>query len=217
MKSCEEDGNQAITPLRFDPETSLGKQSMSTEKLLHFVEAITHLLNTNPNEEIILSQGQDLLAQLVATDDWLPDQFAQPHPQFYQQYLLYADPLDRLSVVSFVWGPGQKTPVHDHLTWGLVGTLRGRERETSYEKQADGSYRATGVSLLHQGETTAVSPAIGDVHEVANDLSDEVSVSIHVYGRNIGRVQRHVFDPETGFAKSFISGYASSVVPNLWA
>lgn len=190
---------------------------MSTAKLLNFVESITHLLNTNPNEDLILSQGQEFLAQLVASDDWLPAQFAQPHPQFYQQYLLYADPLDRLSVVSFVWGPGQKTPVHDHLTWGLVGVLRGRERETEYEKQADGSYRATGTSLLRQGETTAVSPRIGDVHEVANDLADQVSISIHVYGRNIGRVQRHVFDPDSGAAKPFVSGYASAVVPNLWS
>ena len=64
---------------------------------------------------------------------------------------------------------------------------------------------------------TAVSPSIGDVHEVANDLSDQTSISIHVYGRNIGRVQRHVFDPATGAAKSFVSGYASRVVPNLWS
>jgi predicted metal-dependent enzyme (double-stranded beta helix superfamily) len=190
---------------------------MSATKLLDFVQGITRLLDTQPNEEIILAHGQKLLADLVATDDWLPEQFARPHPQFYQQYLLYADPLDRLSIVSFVWGPGQKTPVHDHLTWGLVGGLRGREREIAYEKQADGSYRATGSALLLPGQTTAVSPAIGDVHEVANDLPDQTSISIHVYGRNIGRVHRHVFDPATGAEKSFVSGYASTVVPNLWS
>jgi len=190
---------------------------MSSQKLLDFVQGITRLLDTQPNEDTILIQGQKLLAQLVASDDWLPEQFALPHPQYYQQYLLYADPLDRLSIVSFVWGPGQKTPVHDHLTWGLVGGLRGRERETSYEKQSDGSYRATGTALLLPGQTTAVSPSIGDVHEVANDLDDQPSISIHVYGRNIGRVQRHVFDPLSGAEKSFVSGYASNVVPNLWS
>lgn len=190
---------------------------MSNPKLLDFVRDITRLLETRPGEERILAEGRPLLARLVASDDWLPDQFAQPHPQFYQQYLLYADPLDRLSIVSFVWGPGQKTPVHDHLTWGLVGGLRGRERETTFAKQADGSYRATGSGVLLPGETTAVSPTIGDVHEVANDVPDAVSISIHVYGRNIGRVSRHVLDPATGAAKEFVSGYASTVVPNLWA
>lgn len=190
---------------------------MSSQKLLDFVQGITRLLDTQPNEDTILIQGQKLLAQLVASDDWLPEQFAQPHPQYYQQYLLYADPLDRLSIVSFVWGPGQKTPVHDHLTWCLVGGLRGRERETSYEKQPDGSYRTTGTALLLPGQTSAVSPRIGDVHEVANDLDDQPSISIHVYGRNIGRVERHVFDPLSGAEKSFVSGYASNVVPNLWS
>lgn len=190
---------------------------MSHSKLLDFVQGVTRLLDSNLNEELILAHGQKLLAELVATDDWLPEQFARPHPQYYQQYLLYADPLDRLSVVSFVWGPGQKTPVHDHLTWGLVGGLRGRERETAYQKQADGSYQATGSSLLLPGQTTVVSPTIGDVHEVANDLADLPSISIHVYGRNIGRVDRHVFDPLTGAEKSFVSGYASAVVPNLWS
>ncbi|MGA9665733.1 MAG: hypothetical protein WBQ69_04695 [Gallionella sp.] len=190
---------------------------MSLEKLLNCTRDFTRLLETRPGEAQILQDGGKLLAALVANDDWLPEIFAQPHPKYYQQYLLYADPLDRLSIVSFVWGPGQKTPVHDHTVWGLVGLLRGRERETTYKKQADGSYKATGTSVLLPGQVSAVSPTIGDVHEVANDLADRTSISIHVYGANIGRVQRHVFDPQTGAEKSFVSGYASSQVPNLWS
>lgn len=190
---------------------------MSLEKLLTCTRDFTRLLETRPGEAQILHDGGKLLAALVANDDWLPEIFAQPHPKYYQQYLLYADPLDRLSIVSFVWGPGQKTPVHDHTTWGLVGLLRGCEREITYKKQPDGSYKATGTSVLLPGQVSVVSPTIGDVHEVANDLSDITSISIHVYGANIGRVQRHVFDPMTGAEKSFVSGYASSQVPNLWS
>jgi predicted metal-dependent enzyme (double-stranded beta helix superfamily) len=55
-----------------------------------------------------------------------------------------------------------------------------------------------------------------DIHVVENDLSDQTSISIHVYGGNIGRIQRAVFDPITGVEKRFISGYANSVTPNLW-
>jgi predicted metal-dependent enzyme (double-stranded beta helix superfamily) len=54
------------------------------------------------------------------------------------------------------------------------------------------------------------------VHEVANFYADQTSISIHVYGGNIGRISRHVFDPATGTEKTFISGYNSDVVPNLW-
>jgi predicted metal-dependent enzyme (double-stranded beta helix superfamily) len=191
--------------------------AMSQAKLLTFVQDLSSLLHTNPAEPRLLDEGAQLLARLVVRDDWLPEAFAAPHPTYYQQYLLYADPFDRFSVVSFVWGPGQKTPVHDHTVWGLVGGLRGRERATDYERQADGSFAARGSSLLQPGQVTAVSPRIGDVHEVANDLADQVSISIHVYGGNIGRINRHVFDPASGAAKPFVSGYASAVVPNLWS
>ncbi|MDR1647451.1 MAG: cysteine dioxygenase [Zoogloeaceae bacterium] len=189
---------------------------MSAQKLLTFVEDITRLLETKPDEAAILVEGKKLVATLVSSAEWLPEAFKAPHPDHYQQYLLYADPLDRLSIVSFVWGPGQKTPVHDHLTWGIVGGLQGEEKEITFQQQGDGSYRKSGEGVLHVGEVTAVSPHIGDVHEVSNNLSDRPSVSIHVYGRNIGRVSRHVIDPITGVQKPFVSGYVNALVPNLW-
>ena len=55
------------------------------------------------------------LSNLVATDDWLPDAFAVPGEDSYRQYLLYCDPFERFSVVSFVWAAGQETPIHDHI------------------------------------------------------------------------------------------------------
>ena len=64
-----------------------------------------------------------------ATDAWLPEAYAEAGPR-YRQYLLHCDPLERFCVVSFVWGPGQKTPIHNHTVWGLVGMLRGEEIST---------------------------------------------------------------------------------------
>ena len=87
---------------------------MSEGKLLIFVKELSLLLEKKPSEAMIFTKGKQLLENLIAVDDWLPEAFAQPHPQYYQQYLLYADPLDRFSIVSFVWGPGQKTPIHNH-------------------------------------------------------------------------------------------------------
>lgn len=190
---------------------------MSLTPLREFVVALTELLESGADEPRILDQGRELVGKLVATDDWLPAAFAQPHPQYYQQYLLYADPRERFSVVSFVWGPGQKTPLHDHTVWGIVGVLRGQERERSFAQRADGGYAETHAGVLGPGGVTAVSPTIGDVHIVENALADQVSISIHVYGGNIGRISRHVFDPDSGTPKAFVSGYASEVVPNLWA
>jgi len=173
-----------------------------------FIKGLTNVVDTAKNEAEILARAEPLLQALVSKDDWLDDQYAQPHPQYYQQYCLYTCPQERFSVVSFVWGPGQKTPVHDHTVWGIIGMLRGAEVCERFEKQADGSYVSTGVETLQPGMTDCVSPTIGDIHRVSNAYDDQVSISIHVYGADIGTVKRHVYVPDTGEIKEFVSGYA---------
>jgi 3-mercaptopropionate dioxygenase len=152
------------------------------------------------------------MQKLLKNDDWLPASMAVPHPQYYQQYCLYADPQDRFSVVSFVWGPGQATPIHDHTVWGVIGVLRGAEISQTYEVQGDAPPKPVGdPERLEAGAIGFVSPTIGDVHRVSNAFTDQVSISIHAYGGNIGKVQRHVFPEQGGGSKSFVSGYSNSV------
>ena len=189
---------------------------MRDGKLLSFVKAFSLLLEQHPSEDRIFIEGKHLLEKLLAVDDWLPEEFTKPHPQYYQQYLLYADPLDRFSIVSFVWGPGQKTPLHNHTVWGMIGQLRGEEKDTPYYRQTNGGFTAGISKVCLPGNVDTVSPATHDIHVVENSLPDQTSISIHVYGGNIGRIQRSVFDPVSGAEKSFVSGYANAVVPNLW-
>ena len=181
----------------------------SIPPLRDFVHAFARLLDTQPDETRILDEGAALLRTLVARDDWLPDAFAQPDPDRYQQFLLHVDPDARFSVVSFVWGPGQATPVHDHTVWGLIGMLRGSEFSQPWRLQDDGRAVPDGDALqLEPGQVEAVSPRIGDVHRVNNAYDDRVSISIHVYGADIGTVRRHTY-PVEGGRKSFISGYTA--------
>ena len=190
---------------------------MNTLRLRDFVQAFTRLVEmAGQDERRIFSDGSALLADLIAHDDWLPAQFAQPHPDRYQQYLLHCDPLERFSVVSFVWGPGQSTPLHDHTVWGMVGVMRGAELCEEYAADAGGHLQPAGTHELARGAIDLVSPRVGDIHRVSNARSDEVSLSIHVYGANIGAVERHIFDPATGAVRQFVSGYVNSVTPNLW-
>lgn len=183
-----------------------------------FVIALENLLgNAGGDEALILERGEKLLADLISHDDWLPDDFAKPEPGTYRQYLLYCDPRERFSVASFVWAPGAGTPVHDHTVWGLVGVMRGAELCREYAPpQASRAMRAQMEHTVGPGGVDRVSPTIGDIHTVSNALADAVSVSIHVYGANIGAVSRHVFDATTGAVKPFVSGYHNSVLPNFW-
>ncbi len=188
----------------------------SLAPLRRFVVAMTHCVSETSDEAQQMAGCQTLLAELISHDGWLPESCAAPHPDHYQQYLLHCDPLERFSVTSFVWGPGQETPVHDHTVWGLVGILRGAELAERFSILPDGSLRSLGTSRLEPGMIDAVSPRIGDVHKVSNALPDAPSISIHVYGANIGAVRRHVFDARTGAEKMFVSGYSAAAVPNLW-
>ena len=190
---------------------------MSLTPLREFIVALSGLIDGGADEATLLAAGSAQLGLLISRDDWLPEMFAQPHPDHYQQYLLYADPRERFSVVSFVWGAGQKTPVHDHTVWGIVGVLRGREREVLWRRASDGRHRPGSARVLEAGGVTVVSPAVGDIHTVENALDGGVSISIHVYGGNIGRIRRHVFVPQSDEVRPFVSGYANDVIPNLWS
>ena len=181
-----------------------------------FIVDFTRLAERSGNDEpAMFEHGGKLLAALVATDDWLPDTCAEPHPEHYQQYLLHCDPLERFSVVSFVWGPGQKTPVHNHTVWGMIGMLRGAEMCREYSLHG-GTLKAGESHKIMPGEIDRVSPTVGDVHKVENALADRPSISIHVYGANIGAVSRHVFDAVTGAPTAFVSGYSAPSMPNFW-
>lgn len=187
-----------------------------TRPLRDFIGTTTEVLRQRPDEAQALDSVGRLLGRLVAQDRWLPEEMAAPHPQHYQQYLLHADPQGLFSVVSFVWGPGQATPVHDHTVWGLIGLLRGEEFSQPYGHDAQGRLVPQGAPFtLRPGQVEAVSPRIGDIHQVTNPLADQVSISIHVYGANIGRVHRHVHAAD-GTRTPFVSGYSNDWLPNLW-
>jgi len=189
--------------------------ALQHHRLRDFVTQLAALLDQQPDEATILTHGSALLRPLLQHDDWLDDTFTQPHPQHYQQYLLYADAQQRFSVVSFVWGPGQQTPVHDHRVWGLIGMLRGAEVSQGF-RSVNGDLVEDGAPVrLEPGQIEAVSPRVGDIHRVRNAFDDRVSVSIHVYGANIGAVKRAVYR-EDGSKKPFISGYSNRYLPNIW-
>jgi predicted metal-dependent enzyme (double-stranded beta helix superfamily) len=188
----------------------------SLEPLRIFVRGMTRLVERGAGHREMVESGAAMMRELVADPSWLPNACAKPHPQYYQQYLLHCDPLERFSVASFVWGPGQKTPIHDHTVWGLIGVLSGAEIETRFDL-VDGTLKPGEVARLEAGSVARLSPDDGDVHQVSNGFEDRVSISIHAYGGNIGRIRRHVFDAATGAPKDFVSSYASETVPNIWA
>lgn len=182
---------------------------MNTQRFTQFLDAMDVLVMRTSDEPTVLDEGESALKSLIAYDDWLPPEYAQPVVERYQSYALYIDPQARYSVISFVWGPGQGTAIHNHTVWGLVGVLRGAERCEEYPIPGAAEMNCTHAHDLARGEVDRVSPAIGDWHKVSNAMTDQPSVSIHVYGADIGRVHRNFWDATTRELKPMVSGYSN--------
>lgn len=193
---------------------------MRTDRLRRFIADMTSLTGgawQDKDEAATVEVGAKLLGELVAQDDWLPESMARVPQHGYAQNLLWCDPFERFCVVSFVWGPGAATPVHDHEMWGLVGMLRGSETSLAFARDPEtGGLKPGVLTELKPGMVEVLRPTHGDIHQVTNALTDRGSISIHVYGGNIGAVRRHTFDVKTGEAKLFISGYTNKEQPNIW-
>ena len=183
--------------------------------LRDFIVEVSRIVQSNFDEDTVLRECRPLMKRLISTHEWLPSEFATPSSDSYRQYLLYCDPFERFSVVSFVWGPGQKTPIHNHTVWGLIGVLRGAELCYEYDADAKGSVRYIAQHRLEAGMTEAISPRLGDWHRVQNALSNDSSISVHLYGGNIGALKRQRCDDEGNWG-DFVSGYSAAIVPNLW-
>ena len=125
------------------------------------------------------------LRPLLALDGWLAPEHQRPGRDTYRQHLLHVSPSRRLSVVALVWLPGQRTPIHDHVSWCVVGVYRGVEREVHY-RLVDGRLEAAGTIEAGPGHVEALVPPTGDIHAV-EAAGPGKTISIHVYGTDIER------------------------------
>lgn len=157
----------------------------------------------------------DVVRLYLGHNDLLTAEQQMPDPNEYRQHVVHVEPDGSFSVVALVWLPGQVTPVHDHVSWCVVGVYRGAEEETCFEKAStDGKLflRPAEISRSERGTATFLTPP-GDIHCVRN-ATDDVAISLHVYGANVaelGTSIRRIYDLPITDAPS--SAGASSSAP----
>jgi predicted metal-dependent enzyme (double-stranded beta helix superfamily) len=135
------------------------------------------------------------LTDLLAQDDWLAPEHRLSDPDHYRQHLLHVSPKRDLSIVALVWLPGQRTPIHDHVSWCIVGVYEGRERETRYRAVEAGGRRwleEVGSVDAHPGHVEVIVPSVEDIHAVTA-VGDGPTISIHVYGADIERLGSSIY------------------------
>src|SRR5215467_7580973 len=117
-------------------------------------------------------------------------------PDGYVSHTLHTEPDGSFSVCALVWRPGQLTPIHDHVTWCVVGVLQGAEYEELFAlRDRETALAEVGRSVNEIGSVSGFAPP-GDIHRVRNH-GTEIAISLHVYGADIARLGssvRRIYD-----------------------
>ena len=164
------------------------------------------------SESEILRQLKPAMERLLRTRGSLPPEAFTPRKDRFANTLLHRPKDGAFSITAGNWQPGQRTPIHDHLTWAVVGVYDGQERESIFRRTDDGSdpkratLRLVSERINAKGHVTVLGHR--GIHRIDN-VSSRPSHSVHVYGRDIGTLERHSYDPVTGEIGKFVSGYCN--------
>jgi 3-mercaptopropionate dioxygenase len=185
---------------------------LDTPVLRAFIADVQDAIATAGRAEHACEAIRPQFAQLLADPDWLPARYQAAAPESGMgggigQWLLCRADDRSLSLFSLVIPPEAQTPVHDHLAWGLVGLYRGAQEEEIYAAGGDALRLVERRSLL-PGDFYVLIPPRDDIHRVRT-TSTETSVSIHLLTNDTGCVWRHAYDPDSGEAAPFRSGYVN--------
>jgi predicted metal-dependent enzyme (double-stranded beta helix superfamily) len=180
-------------------------------RLAKFVDEVRETVAAGGGERWVTAAVATRLRALLADDrGFLRTGYTQPDPDRYVVYPLHVEDDGSFSVAAAVWDIGQVSPIHDHGTWGVIGIYDGVEHERRFEPPvAPGAAapRFLGESDLRPGEVAVCCTSDQDVHEVSC-ASPVACVGIHVYGADIGSIERRSYDPRTGHVKMFVSDWA---------
>jgi predicted metal-dependent enzyme (double-stranded beta helix superfamily) len=197
-----------------------GEFFVDHQTLRRFIAAATEIVGGSADVATKLSQLRTPYKGLLSDPDWLPEEFQQPSGNTAMGHgiaslLLYRSELKDLSLSTLVVAPGLSTPVHNHLAWGLVGLYQGDQEEEEYEMNghdAEANFRPLKLRrrrILKKGDFYELVPPWNDVHRVRT-ISSEPSVSLHLLANDIGCVVRQKFDPVSGRAEPFRSGWSNA-------
>lgn len=174
---------------------------------IQYVESCMGALNTPDPQRVVASLTRSFVKS------WqMPDlRFLQMRSDApYASYLLYLSPTSNLSIVLDIFGPGQAAVAHNHRCWCVFGCLAGYEREQLFDVPPDLSSPPAlqSTHLRHPGDVTIAGDGEFDFHQV-ECASETVSMSLHIYGADIGKIERLRWDDCGENYAPFRGGYCN--------
>ncbi len=123
---------------------------------------------------------------------------------FESEIVLYRDPERMFSVRLYLWGQGDYDPIHDHNSWGVIGTALGTLDIINYRRLDDGSDQGQAEleecsrQFIPAGQTYSIFPLNRGIHQTGN-ANEPAIIQVGIYGKNLtGRDYVNVFDINTG-------------------
>ena len=162
------------------------KCAESSVALTKFIAGVRRIVHAESNRKRVAGAVAELLGPYLQVEELLTRDQMQPDAKKYRQHVLHVETDGSFSIAALVWLPGQETPIHDHISWCVVGVYKGVEYETRYKLcQQNGQVFLVeaGDGLSRQGSVDVLVPP-GDIHKVTNAGSG-MAVSIHIYGADL--------------------------------
>ncbi|MBT3786737.1 MAG: cysteine dioxygenase family protein [Alphaproteobacteria bacterium] len=175
---------------------------ISDYTLAEYVAELRRITSTTSDYAEIFEQVSPLARKLaLSRENWLsPNHYSTNPEQGFTAHLLHEEPDHSLAVFAVAWAPKGGTPPHDHGTWVVVAGVDGMEYNIKYNRLDDRSREGYAeleercAFLADVGEVICLKPR--GIHLVRND-TDEVTVSLHTYGRHFDHNDRTAFDLDT--------------------
>ena len=169
------------------------------ENLKPFINELQALRLDVDDSQACIEQVKPIVAKWVADPSWLPDDIKKAKTE-EDDHIIYIGEEGKLMVLVVVWPTNNESNVHDHLTWGVVGTVQGIEENHAWQRLDDGlkkgfaEIKRAGNIVSTPGHVFSMNDDI--IHSVvSSDPSGEHAVSLHVYGRDLTTTGRRKYDP----------------------
>ncbi len=158
-----------------------------------------------------IENSREMVAELASRQDWFfdylkktilePNAAENQKPGIWpNEYTLFRSTDKSFVVLAYIWDARLADIIHDHGSWGIIGTLCAALAERKYERIDDGKregyadLRETEYKVYGPGETTFVLPLNEGLHAMDNP-TEGIAISVNVYGKTIGRGYIQFFDP----------------------
>lgn len=185
---------------------------MAITNLEQFCASLSDLLEGKPDISTLINISRSLVGELMNRQQWFGDilqrilfdkGFSQSQkPSIWpNEITLHRSPDRSFLVLCYIWDQGLRDTIHDHGSWGIIGSFVRPIGERKYMRLDDGKKEGyakleeVSSIVLNPGETTYVLPLNKGIHRMENFGSD-TAVTINVYGQNVRKGYIQFFYPE---------------------